>query len=399
MRHAPLAGWMGQRSGGFVHAILHRLQALVFLFFATLAALAPTAAAAADFAPVRPDVALAFPRDLGAHPAFRTEWWYVTGWITDEAGTDRGFQVTFFRVRTGIGERSASRFAPTQLVLAHAAIADPAAGRLQHGERAERALPPLAGAEEGRTRAWIRDWLLEWDGTRYRARASTDAFSFELDFAPGAAPLLNGRGGFSRKAPDPRHASHYYSRPQLKVEGTLTLDGRRHAVRGTAWLDHEWSSELMPERAKGWDWIGINLHEGGSLMAFRMRDRDGQPMWTALTYVENGHIRRGEGQDVARFVPLRVWRSPRTGADYPVEWRLELPPAEPGERTRQFRLVPLMDDQELDSSRSTGAIYWEGAVRLLETIDDAGAGGADGGSREIGRGYLEMTGYANRPRM
>lgn len=397
MRHAPSPGWMGQGSGGFVHAILHRLQVLVFPFFATLAALAP--AAAADFAPVRPDVALAFPRDLGAHPAFRTEWWYVTGWITDESGADRGFQVTFFRVRTGIGERSASHFAPTQLVLAHAAIADPAAGRLQHGERAERALPPLAGAEEGRTHAWIRDWLLEWDGTRYRARASNGAFSFELDFVPGDPPLLNGRGGFSRKAPDPRHASHYYSRPQLKVDGTLTLDGRRHAVRGSAWLDHEWSSELMPERAKGWDWIGINLHEGGSLMAFRMRDADGRPMWTALTLVEGGRAQRAEGPDVVRFVPLRTWRSPRTGADYPVAWELELPAAAPDGPMRRLRLVPLMDDQELDSSRSTGAIYWEGAVRALELGDAPATQAIDGKPREIGRGYLEMTGYANRPQM
>ncbi|ATE62560.1 lipocalin-like domain-containing protein [Thauera sinica] len=357
-------------------------------------------AAEADFPPVLRGTPLDFPRDLGAHPAFRTEWWYVTGWITDEAGIERGFQVTFFRVRTGIGERSKSRFAPTQLVLAHAAIADPALGRLRHAQRAERAHEPLAGADAGRTRAWVRDWLLEGDGGRYRTRIAADAFSFELDFLPAGPPLLNGHDGFSRKAPDPRHASHYYSRPQLAVAGTLTLEGRRHEVRGQAWLDHEWSSELMPERAKGWDWIGINLRDGGSLMAFRMRDDAGGALWSAFTLVEHGRTQRREGPDAVRFTPLRTWRSPRTGAEYPVEWELELPAtAAGGGHARRLRLVPLMDDQELDSARSTGAIYWEGAVRVLEAPGGAGADEAHSAPREFGRGYLEMTGYADRPGM
>ena len=46
-----------------------------------------------------------------------------------------------------------------------------------------------------------------------------------------------------------------------------------------------------------------------------------------------------------------------------------------------YVLDPLMDDQELDSRASTGTIYWEGAVRVLRE------------GREVGRGYLELTGY------
>jgi predicted secreted hydrolase len=42
-----------------------------------------------------------------------------------------------------------------------------------------------------------------------------------------------------------------------------------------------------------------------------------------------------------------------------------------------------LDDQELDSRASTGAIYWEGLSELL-----------DAGGRSVGSGYLEMTGYA-----
>ncbi len=323
---------------------------------------------------------LVFPQDSGAHPDYRTEWWYVTGWLTDAEGAERGFQVTFFRVRTLIGEDNPSRFAPRQLIVAHAAIADPATGRLLHAERAERALDPLAGAAVGRTHAWIGDWVLEWRDGRYTTRIADDGFGFELDFTPEGPPMLNGRAGFSQKAPDPINASYYYSRPQLAVTGRLRIGARHHEVTGRAWLDHEWSSEILPDGARGWDWVGINLHDGGALMAFQMRDEAGAAMWSAGTY----RAGRGEPQildpEAVRFTPLRRWRSPRTGAEYPVQWQLDID-------GRRLTLEPLFDDQELDSRRSTGAVYWEGAVRLLE------------GGREIGRGYLEMTGYTERLRM
>jgi predicted secreted hydrolase len=110
-----------------------------------------------------------------------------------------------------------------------------------------------------------------------------DDFAYRLSLRPDGPPLLNGAAGFSRKGPDPRQASYYYSRPRLAVSGTLSLDGRAQPVSGQAWLDHEWSSELLPEGAQGWDWIGINLDDGGALMAFRMRGKDGRALWAAAT--------------------------------------------------------------------------------------------------------------------
>nr|WP_231874544.1 carotenoid 1,2-hydratase [Azoarcus sp. KH32C] len=337
-------------------------------------------AASAEYAAVRPERPLKFPGDFGAHPEYRTEWWYVTGWLLDEQRKERGFQLTFFRVRTRAGEENSSRFAPRQLVLAHAAIADPAEGRLLHDERSERAMDPLAGTDEGRTHAWTGSWELAQDDGNYRARAQTDSFEFDLKLVPSGAPAPNGKNGFSQKAPDPRNASHYYSRPQLAVSGTLRLRGKPHEVTGRAWLDHEWSSEYLPADASGWDWIGVNLHDGGSLMAFRMRSKDGAPIWAAATLAPPGGVPASLGPDKIRFLPVRRWRSARTGADYPVVWNIEVD-------GRMFRIEPLMDDQELDSPRSTRTVYWEGAVRVYE------------GEREVGWGYLEMTGYVGRLRM
>ena len=189
--------------------------------------------------------------------------------------------------------------------------------------------------------------------------------------------MPNGIHGFSQKAADPRHASYYYSRPQLAVSGTATLAGHEQKVSGHAWLDHEWSSELLPPTAQGWDWVGLNLNDGGALMAFRLRNREGLPLWSSGTLMQaNGRTLRLTG-DGLTFEPIRYWQSKRTGTRYPVEWILRI-------GQRKLQLNSLLDDQELDSRRTTGAVYWEGAVRLVED------------RQEIGRGYLELTGYGDR---
>ena len=368
--------------------------ALATLPLAPASAAQPAARATdfVDFAPVTRGRRLVFPDDFGAHPEFRTEWWYVTGWLTRPDGSAFGFQSTFFRVRTGIGEQSVSAVAPRQLLIAHAAVADPVLGRLRHDQRAARVGFGRAGFTRGPNALWIGDWRFEKHGNEYRAQVAGEDFAYTLTLATDAPPLENGDNGFSAKSPDTRHASYYYSRPQLAVSGTLTIAGRGETVTGQAWLDHEWSSELLPADAQGWDWVGINFADGSALMAFRLRRAEcadcakmapatpATPLWSAATWRATDGQRRTYAPDAVEFTALRRWKSPRTGADYPVEWRLRV-----GERTLHFK--PLFDDQELDSRASTGAIYWEGAVRAF----------ADG--REVGRGYLELTGYAGRIRV
>jgi predicted secreted hydrolase len=297
---------------------------------------------------------LRFPRDHGAHPDYRTEWWYATGWL-ERAGHPLGFQVTFFRARPQWLTENPSRFTPRQVILAHAALADPRHGRLRHDERAARDALGLAGAATRTTEAWVDDWRFALEDGAYRARIPARDFTLELDLRPARAPLLQGEGGFSRKGPRPEEASFYYSRPQLAVSGKV--DGE--AVRGSAWLDHEWSSQYLAPEAAGWDWVGLNLEGGRSLMAFRIRDRSG-----GVYHAPPG----------VAFEPRRNWRSPRTGVEYPVAMRVEA-------NGQSYDLEPLMDDQEMDARRSTRTIYWEGAVRALQA------------GREVGRGYLELTGY------
>jgi len=335
-------------------------------FLSALAALAVEV----KYPTIDPHHRLKFPRDHGAHTEFRTEWWYVTGWLSGARSTALGFQITFFRSRPPFDSENPSALAPRQVLLAHAALADPTLGRLRHDQRAARTALGLAGSAEETTRVWIDDWRLALEGDAYRSRIAAREFLLELEFRAGRPPLAQGESGFSRKGRRDEEASFYYSRPHLAVSGRVNGE----TVSGTAWLDHEWSSSYLAPEAAGWDWVGLNLADGGALMAFRMRDRRNGSHFAGGTLASSdGKVRTFAPQEVA-FEPLRLWRSPRTGVEYPVAMRVRA-------GGLQWELAPLMDDQELDARASTGTIYWEGAVRA----STAGA--------EAGRGYLELTGY------
>jgi len=339
-----------------------------------------TGIAAPVFAPVTADQPLVFPRDYGSHPQFRTEWWYVTGWLTTERGESLGFQITFFRTRPGIDENNPSAFTPRQLLIAHGAVSDPTRGRLWQDQRIRREGFGLAEANAGDTHVWIDRWSLERRGAVYSAKVDGEDFSVDLALAQTQSVLLNGDSGVSQKGPAAQAASYYYSVPHLRVSGTLVRLGSKDAVTGEAWLDHEWSSEYLDAEAVGWDWIGINLDDGAALMAYRIRAADGTPRWAGGTLRDsNGGMQILRPAEV-EFHAGRRWTSPRTRISYPVQWHIRA-------GRREFDLEPLLDDQENDTRLSTGAIYWEGAVRANEQ------------RRFAGRGYLEMTGYGERLRL
>jgi predicted secreted hydrolase len=338
------------------------------------------------FALARPALALppahiAFPRDHGAHPDMKTEWWYITGRLL--AGSrEFGFQVTFFRSRVAETQAMQSKFAAKQLLFAHAAITDVQGQRLWHDQRIAREGFDVASASTDDMRLKLRDWSLvrEASGTM-RAVVATGEFSFDLRLQPTQTVLLQGDHGLSRKGPSPGQASYYYSEPQLDATGSVALQGKRIDVTGRAWLDREWSDEYLAPEAMGWDWIGMNLHDGSALMAFRLRKPDGATLWDGGAFRAPGHdayiFSRGE----AVFSPQRHWTSPLSRASYPVEWMIRTP-------ADFYRVTAVLDNQELDSRASTGSIYWEGLARL-----------EDSNGKAVGNGYLEMTGYAKRLRI
>ena len=343
----------------------------LMLWFATGSALAESPV----FSKVTQGRALSFPRDFGAHPDFKTEWWYATGWLQTPDGKPLGFQVTFFRSATEHDTKNTSRFSPRQLIIAHAALSDTAIGKLHHDQKIARAGFGRAFADEATTRLKLDSWTMQRNsGGQYQLQIPARDFMLSLTLQPTQAVMLQGDNGYSRKGALAEQASYYYSEPQLAVSGTVTRQGKSVKVTGNAWLDHEWSSTVLDKNAVGWDWVGLNLADGGALMAFQIRSAEGKPVWQhAALRDAKGHTQSIDASRI-RFMPLKTWRSPRTGASYPTSLQITI-------NDVRWEVVPLQNDQELDSRLSTGSVYWEGAVTVLRNGQPAG------------RGYLEMTGY------
>nr|WP_315463520.1 lipocalin-like domain-containing protein [uncultured Rhodoferax sp.] len=353
--------------------------------------LAPALAGLLPAALALPRTTLRFPRDAGSHNDFKTEWWYVTG-VAQVPGTAKntprllGFQVTFFRSRVDATQGMQSRLAARQLLFAHAAVTDVDGHKLWHDQRMARWSGEAPGsnpadtahASSTDTNVTLRDWSLLRTGQDLQADIVGNDFAMQLRFQATQPILLQGVDGLSRKGPEAKQASYYYSQPQLQTSGSIRLQGQTHTLQSgsVAWLDHEWSQEVLHPQAVGWDWIGINLLDGSALTAFQLRDRAGHAMW------DGGSWRSGSGQRLAftrgevQFTPLRHWTSPLSQARYPVEWMVRTPAG-------TYTVRAVLDNQELDSRNSTGAIYWEGLSELR-----------DSHQRLVGRGYLEMTGYA-----
>lgn len=337
---------------------------------------------AAGSKPVRalPSQALSFPRDFGAHPSLRTEWWYITGCGRQASGSLIGFQLTFFRTRVDPAQSIQSRFAARQLIFAHVAVTDLQGGRLWHDQAIAREGFGLAQAAPHDTELRLDRWHLRREGSvqasTYRAELPARDIALQLTFRTTQPLLLQGEKGLSRKGPETRQASYYYSQPQLTAQGAISLQGKRLPIEGRAWLDHEWSEEILHPEAVGWDWIGMNLDDGSALTAFSLRRADGSALWAGGSFRSaDGRLRNFAPHDV-RMQALRHWTSPLSQARYPVRWQIQIPAG-------TYQVSALLDNQELDSRRSTGAIYWEGLSELL-----------DAQGRRLGLGYLEMTGYA-----
>jgi predicted secreted hydrolase len=335
-----------------------------------------------------PPARLQFPRDAGSHNDFAIEWWYVTGYANSSGRTPAlGFQLTFFRSRVESTQSMQSRMAARHLVFAHAAVTDVQGKKLWHDQRIARWSGEPAGSNPADaasvsthdTAVQLGNWSLQRSGADLRASITATDFAMGLRFEATQPLLLQGQNGLSRKGPDAQQASYYYSLPHLQVTGNVLLNGRRYTLEtgSSAWLDHEWSQQVLHPEAVGWDWIGINLLDGSALTAFVLRRQDGSAMWDGGSFRSDGGALRSFSRGEIVFEPLRRWRSPHSKAHYPVEWRVHTPAG-------LYTVKAMLDDQELDSRGSTGAIYWEG----LSEVRDAN-------NRLVGRGYLEMTGYAN----
>jgi len=328
--------------------------------------------------------AWSFPRDFGAHPEYRTEWWYFTGNLADLSGSRYGYQLTFFRQGTRQElSNPANAWDIRDLYLSHFAITDVARNRFHSSDRMSRRGPGLAGADLDGMDVWLLNWSARMKGSTIYLSARDSGMEIGLQLTPRKPPVLHGQNGYSQKGPEPGQASYYASLTNLKTQGTLKLgsSGTPIGVRGTSWFDQEFGSNQLTREQKGWDWISLHLSDGRDLMIYFLRLQDGsvEPSSSGSLIAPGGNSRHLKLSDLTVSV-LDRWKSPRSKGEYPSRWKIQVPSAK-----IELTITPLIPDQELTTEGSTGIAYWEGAV----------TGTGMSGGREVScEGYVELTGYA-----
>ena len=319
-----------------------------------------------------------FPADHGPHPSFRNEWWYVTGNLDDEAGRRFGFELTIFRFSlTPLAPESASAWRSNQVYIAHLAVTDADRDGFHVAQRYSRGAAGLAGAQAEPFRVWLDDWeIAAADGGRWRLTAEDADFGVDLELVAIKGPTLNGDRGLSQKSAEPGNASYYYSITRLATEGLVSVDGREYRVSGLSWLDREWSTSALAPEQVGWDWFALQLDDGTDLMFYQLRNKDGSAdELSGGTLVDAGGRSKHLEIDDVELSVRDQWESD-AGGRYPSRWTLSVPSA-----GLELDVRPVIADQEL----FTTVRYWEGAVDVSGTRD---------GEPVSGRGYVELTGYA-----
>ncbi len=327
-----------------------------------------------------------FPRDNGAHDAYKTEWWYFTGNLNDDEGSRYGFELTFFREGASLKPLdSANPWSLRDLYFAHFAITDVSGKRFIMDERASRSSPGLAGAFVDRLHVWLLDWRAREEGGRLFLEAGSGAARFNLDLEALKAPVVHGTRGLSRKGSLPGQASYYVSYTDLRASGLLKTPRLAQPVRvkGTAWFDHEFGSSQIGADQAGWDWFGLHLSDGKDVMLYFLRRTDGsvEPE-SSGTIIDGSGTARHLALTQVKLEVLDHWKSRKSGAVYPSRWRVTIP-----SEGLDVTFSPLLADQELSTPGSTGVTYWEGALE---------GQGLSGGRKITCRGYAEMTGYAGK---
>lgn len=336
-----------------------------------------------DFREVQPGYNYQFPRDHASHDDFRVEWWYYTGNLQElESKKEFGYQLTFFRVALDPKGKieNPSRWAADQVYFSHLTVSDLEENKFYFFERINRKGLGLAGADSEKLHVWNEDWSLIGEGERQKLKAFQDDTGLELQLKPSKPMVMHGKDGISRKGEKEGNASHYYSFTRMETEGNLKVRGQTFKVKGTSWMDREFSSNQLNPGLEGWDWFSFKFNNGTELMLYQLRKKGGgvDPFSSGTFVDEEG---RAEHLKLSEFKieTTQSWTSETTEITYPAGWKIELPG-----RKINLNIQPDMNDQELLRLRSINASYWEGSVSVEGTV---------AGETIKGKGYVELVGY------
>jgi predicted secreted hydrolase len=324
-----------------------------------------------------------FPRDHGAHPDFKTEWWYFTGNLVDTLDRKFGYQLTIFRQGVQFKPAQAdSKWAVRDFYFGHLTVSDLSAARFHVAERVTRGALGEASAMTDRMDVVMGPWSIEQDrDERIQLSAREDDIAIEFTARPLKPLILEGVKGLSKKGSEDGQASYYYSYPRLETTGTMRISDNTYTVTGESWFDHEFSTSMLGKDQVGWDWFCIQLDNHEEIMLYAMRTKSGamDPSSEGTWVKIDGSTQRIEPGSFT-IEKLGTWKSTASGATYPAGWHITIP----GHKA-DLTVTPAMSDQELHLSKMGTLDYWEGSSTIQGKV---------GATAVTGVGYTELTGYA-----
>ena len=325
------------------------------------------------FAQTQAGYNLAFPKDHGPHPNFGIEWWYITANLSTENADEYGLQWTLFRIAQPDIEETP--WSNNQRFMAHVALHGPEHSWFE--QKFARGGVGNAVVNASPFSAQLDNWALNATHSESKLFPATLKVSIQSNIAINLnlnadKPLvLHGEQGFSKKFYQQPNAaapaSYYYSQPHIEIKGQLSLDNQEVAVNGVAWFDHEWTSQVLPPNATGWDWFAMHLNDGSKLMLARVRHASQQHFWFG-TYVDSeGQTHVLEANDItAKAIEF----SRVAGRKLPLAWKISV-----SKFNIDLATKPIKTDQWVPGL----VAYYEGAIAVS-------------GSHS-GKGFMELTGY------
>jgi predicted secreted hydrolase len=337
---------------------------------------------AREFLQALPGYQFKFPQDHAAHEDFRTEWWYYTGHLETADHKHYGYELTFFR--NGMAKADEKDHSPWKLnniYLAHFAVSDINNRQFHYFQKLNRGGRGPAGASSDNYYVYNENWFVEQLGKEMVLRAEAPGLAIHLDLNSAKPEIIHGENGVSQKAACKGCASHYYSLTRLQTNGFIYIDGKPTAVTGTSWMDHEFGSNQLTSEQVGWDWFSLQLSNNTELMLYLMRNSKGgiDPNSSGTVIRPDGSTRHLKLTDF-KVTATKKWKSPSSKGVYPMEWQVEIPSEQ-----CKLKITPDFEGQELETDKSTGVTYWEGAST------------AEGSFQQKpvkGEAYVEMTGYS-----
>ena len=341
------------------------------------------------------NVSYSFPKDHYAHPKFQTEWWYFSGHFQNSSfNQSYGFELVFFSVRFQ-NQSTHTKFVnwkPTPVYFSHFALSDKIKKKFYYNEKINRPIGNIAGDKTNSFHLWNENWSALMVENSFHLKSNlvfeNQSFQFNIKLYPLKPPVIHGLNGLSFKGYENNNYSHYYSISRLKLNGFIVVNGQKYNVQGSAWMDHEWMNNrrfYQNNNMPKWDWFSLQLDNNIEIMFYLIRSQNNQkPLSISSGTIidSNGKKSRHLFLHDVSIKPLKFWKSQKTNSLYPIKWKFEI--FEKNKKISELLVVPFFNQQELNTTKSSQIIYWEGAVKVRGYFKKFNVSG---------QGYVEMTGY------